>query len=204
MIKEEDKKIEENECIDSLEKEEDLQEVDNAEEINSEKVEDVETNFDDLLNGVKEENQKLLDENNKIKNENEALKDRLARLNAEYDNFRKRTSKEKEGIYTDACEDVLKEMLPVLDNLERAISVEGSAEDIKKGIEITIKQFGSALEKLSIEEISNEGEFDPNFHNAVMHIEDDQYGKNQIVEVFQKGYKRGDKVLRYSMVKVAN
>lgn len=204
MIKEEDKKIEENECIDSLEKEEDLQEVDNAEEINSEKVEDVETNFDDLLNGVKEENQKLLDENNKIKNENEALKDRLARLNAEYDNFRKRTSKEKEGIYTDACEDVLKEMLPVLDNLERAISVEGSAEDIKKGIEITIKQFGSALEKLSIEEISNEGEFDPNFHNAVMHIEDDQYGKNQVVEVFQKGYKRGDKVLRYSMVKVAN
>lgn len=204
MIKEEDKKIEENECIDSLEKEEDLQEVDNAEEVNSEKVEDVETNFDDLLNGVKEENQKLLDENNKIKNENEALKDRLSRLNAEYDNFRKRTSKEKEGIYTDACEDVLKEMLPVLDNLERAISVEGSAEDIKKGIEITIKQFGSALEKLSVEEISNEGEFDPNFHNAVMHIEDDQYGKNQVVEVFQKGYKRGDKVLRYSMVKVAN
>lgn len=204
MIKEEDKKIEENESIDSLEKEEDLQEVNNGEEVNSEKVEDVENNFDDLLSGVKEENQKLLDENNKIKNENEALKDRLARLNAEYDNFRKRTSKEKEGIYTDACEDVLKEMLPVLDNLERAISVEGSAEDIKKGIEITIKQFGSALEKLSVEEISNEGEFDPNFHNAVMHIEDDQYGKNQVVEVFQKGYKRGDKVLRYSMVKVAN
>ncbi|WML37709.1 nucleotide exchange factor GrpE [Clostridium sp. OS1-26] len=203
-MNEEDKKIEENECIDSLEKEENLQEVDNAEEVNSEKVEDVETNFDDLLSGVKEENQKLLDENNKIENENEALKDRLARLNAEYDNFRKRTSKEKEGIYTDACEDVLKEMLPVLDNLERAISVEGSAEDIKKGIEITIKQFGSALEKLSVEEISNEGEFDPNFHNAVMHIEDDQYGKNQVVEVFQKGYKRGDKVLRYSMVKVAN
>ncbi|MBI6871714.1 nucleotide exchange factor GrpE [Clostridium aciditolerans] len=195
-MKEEDRKIEENDCIDSLEKEEDLQEVDTAEE--------VETNFDDLLNVVKEENQKLLDENNKIKNENEALKDRLARLNAEYDNFRKRTSKEKEGIYTDACEDVLKEMLPVLDNLERAISVEGSAEDIKKGIEITIKQFGSALEKLSVEEISNEGEFDPNFHNAVMHIEDDQYEKNQVVEVFQKGYKRGDKVLRYSMVKVAN
>lgn len=204
MIKEKDRKIEENECIDSLEKEEDLQEVDNAEEVNSEKVEDVESNFDDLLSGVKEENQKLLDENNKIKNENEALKDRLARLNAEYDNFRKRTSKEKEGIYTDACEDVLKEMLPVLDNLERAISVEGSAEDIKKGIEITIKQFGSALEKLSVEEISNEGEFDPNFHNAVMHIEDDKYGKNQVVEAFQKGYKRGDKVLRYSMVKVAN
>lgn len=196
MIKEEDKKIEENE--------EDLQEVDNVEEVNSEKVEDIETNFDDQLSEVKEENQKLLDENNKIKNENEALKDRLARLNAEYDNFRKRTSKEKEGIYTDACEDVLKEMLPVLDNLERAISVEGSAEDIKKGIEITIKQFGSALEKLSVEEISNEGEFDPNFHNAVMHIEDDQYEKNQVVEVFQKGYKRGDKVLRYSMVKVAN
>lgn len=210
MIKEEDKKIEENESIDSLEKEEELQEadseekVDNSEEVNNEKVEEIENNFEDLLSEAKEENQKLLDENNKIKNENEALKDRLARLNAEYDNFRKRTLKEKEGIYTDACEDVLKEMLPVLDNLERAISVEGSAEDIKKGIEITIKQFGSALEKLNVEEISNEGEFDPNFHNAVMHIEDDQYEKNQVVEVFQKGYKRGDKVLRYSMVKVAN
>jgi len=128
----------------------------------------------------------------------------LLRTNAEYENFRKRTAKEKEGIYTDACEDVLKNMFPVLDNLERAITVEGSNEDIKKGIEMTIRQFKDSLGKLQVEEISTEGDFDPNYHNAVMHIDDETFGKNQVVEVFQKGYKKGDKVLRYSMVKVAN
>lgn len=151
-----------------------------------------------------EENKKLVDENEKVKNELEALKDRLARTAAEYENFRKRTAKEKEGIYTDACEDVLKEMLPVLDNLERAVSVDGTVEDLKKGVEMTMKQFTSALEKLSVEEIPTDCEFDPHVHNAVMHIEDDNYGKNSVVEVFQKGYRRNDKVIRFSMVKVAN
>ncbi|AYD40988.1 nucleotide exchange factor GrpE [Clostridium fermenticellae] len=146
----------------------------------------------------------LKDENLKLKNESEALKDRLTRNMAEYDNYRKRTAKEKEGIYTDACEDILKNILPVLDNLERAISVEGNVEDLKKGVEMTMKQFSSALEKLNVEEINTDDGFDPNFHNAVMHIDDDSYDKNQVVEVFQKGYKRGEKVLRYSMVKVAN
>jgi molecular chaperone GrpE len=153
---------------------------------------------------LQEENFKLKDENNKIMNENKALKDRLSRTKAEYDNFRKRTSKEKEGIYSDACKDILKEILPVLDNLERAVKVEGNAEDLKKGVEMTMKQFNAALEKLNVEEIPAEGEFDPNIHNAVMHVEDDNYEKNSIVEVFQKGYKREDKIIRYSMVKVAN
>ncbi|NMM61954.1 nucleotide exchange factor GrpE [Clostridium sp. P21] len=157
-----------------------------------------------LINGLKSENEKLVKENNKLDSESQALKDRLARTVAEYDNFRKRTAKEKEGIYTNACEDILKQMLPVLDNLERAITVEGNVEDLKKGIEMTIKQFNDALGKLEVEEINTEGEFDPNVHNAVMHIDDEQYGKNEVVEVFQKGYKRGDKVLRHSMVKVAN
>ena len=133
-----------------------------------------------------------------------AFKDKLLRTTAEYENFRKRTAKEKEGIYTDACADVLKEILPVLDNLERAISVEGSGEDIKKGIEMTVRQFNDAFVKLEVEEIATEGEFDPNFHNAVMHVEDENFGNNEIVEVFQKGYKKGNKVLRHSMVKVAN
>ena len=147
---------------------------------------------------------KLKDENKRLNNEAEALKERLLRLTAEYDNYRKRTSKEKEGIYTDACTDVLKEMIPVLDNLERAISVEGSVEDIKKGIEMTIKGFQTSFEKLGVEEIDASGEFDPNYHQAVMHIEDESLGANSIAEVFQKGYKRGDKVIRYTVVKVAN
>lgn len=134
----------------------------------------------------------------------DALKDKYLRTVAEYDNFRRRTVKEKENIYTEACADVLKQMLPVLDNLERALVTDGSLEDLKKGIEMTMRQFQGALEKLNVQEISCDGEFDPNLHNAVMHIEDEAYGKNAIVEVFQKGYTRSEKVLRYSMVKVAN
>jgi len=133
-----------------------------------------------------------------------AIKDKLVRIMAEYDNFRKRTAKEKDNIYFDACKDILKEVLPVLDNLERAVKIEGNAEDLKKGVEMTMKQFNNALSKLNVEEIPCEGEFDPNLHNAVMHIEDDKYDKNSIVEVLQKGYKREDKIIRYSMVKVAN
>lgn len=166
--------------------------------------EDTNKELQSLMDELTESNKNLAEENKKINGENDTLKDRLARTVAEYDNFRKRTAKEKEGIYTDACEDILKEMLPVLDNLERAISVEGTVDDLKKGVEMTIKQFNNALEKLSVEEIQADGEFDPHVHNAVMHIDDDQYGNNQVVEVFQKGYKRGDKVLRHSMVKVAN
>ena len=153
---------------------------------------------------LKTQNKKFDEENIKLTNEIDALKERMLRLNAEYENFRKRTAKEKEGIYTDACEDVLKNMLPVLDNLERALSVGGSVDDLKKGIEMTVRQFQDGLTKVQVEEIPGEGDFNPNLHNAVMHIEDEELGKNQITEVFQKGYKRGDKVLRHSMVKVAN
>lgn len=192
--------------------------VDNNEEVNS----NVESETDSSSNNMAEDSsediafenndkeneldimRKLKDENKKLNNELEALKERLLRLTAEYDNYRKRTAKEKEGIYTDACTDVLKEMIPVLDNLERAISVEGSVEDIKKGIEMTIKGFKASFEKLGVEEIDATGEFDPNYHQAVMHIEDENLGANSVAEVFQKGYKRGDKVIRYSVVKVAN
>lgn len=179
---------------------------DNSEE-EVEETEDKEDKEDkeiSLLGELKKENSKLKDENKKAINELDSIKDRLARVMAEYDNFRKRTVKEKDNIYSDACKDILKEVLPVLDNLERAVNVEGNAEDLKKGIEMTMKQFNNALSKLNVEEIPCEGEFDPNLHNAVMHIEDDKYDKNSIVEVLQKGYKREDKIIRYSMVKVAN
>ncbi|MBP2033030.1 molecular chaperone GrpE [Clostridium algifaecis] len=159
---------------------------------------------DELIKNISSENEKLKNENKKAKNELEALKDRLARVTAEYDNFRKRTAKEKEKIYTEACEDILKQMLPVLDNLERAISVEGNMDDLKQGIDMTMKQFNDAFKKLNVEEIPTDGQFDPHIHSAVMHIEDESYEENSIVEVFQKGYKREDKVIRPSMVKVAN
>lgn len=203
-----------------LENQEELEEnkVDNKEEANenveSEKAEPSNDIADDSSEDIAFENndkeneldnmRKIKDENKKLTNEIEALKERLVRLTAEYDNYRKRTAKEKEGIYTDACTDVLKEMIPVLDNLERAIAVDGSAEDIKTGVEMTIKGFKNSFEKLGVEEIDATGEFDPNYHQAVMHIEDEALGANSIAEVFQKGYKRGDKIIRYTVVKVAN
>lgn len=174
--------------------------VDVEEDADQVKKEDEKSEFDAL----KEELVILRNSKDKLQKEVDALKDRLLRITAEYDNYRKRTSKEKEGIYTDACEDVLKEILPIIDNLERAIAMEGSAEDIKKGVEMTMKSFKDSLDKLNVEEIAADGNFDPNFHNAVMHVDDENLDANIIVEVFQKGYKRGDKVLRYSMVKVAN
>ena len=155
---------------------------------------------DDELNIVK----KQKEENKKVQEELDTTKDRLLRLTAEYDNYRKRTIKEKEGIYSDAYVDVLKEIIPILDNLERAIAADGSVEDLKKGIEMTIKGCQDSFTKLGVEEIDTSGEFDPNVHNAVMHIEDENLDKNVIAEVFQKGYKKDDKIIRHTMVKVAN
>ena len=160
---------------------------------------------EDELKDLKKEFMLFKDKSKRMENELEAYKDRLLRLSAEYENYRKRTEKEKERIYTDACEDVLIKMLPVLDNLERAVSVENSSvEAYKIGVEMTIKQFIDALEKLGVEEIETENGFDPNLHQAVMHIQDENFDANQVAEVFQKGYKKGDKVIRFTMVKVAN
>ena len=131
-----------------------------------------------------------------------ACEDKYMRMMAEYDNFRKRSAKEKEGVYADAYSDCIANLLPILDNLERA-SGSDNLDAVKKGLEMTAKAFADALEKMGVAEVETK-EFDPNFHNAVMHIEDDAYGESEIVEVFQKGYVKGDKVIRYAMVKVAN
>lgn len=175
------------------------QETENCEGESSEPVENQEEREDEMKKHRDQKN-----EAKALKEENDTLKDKLLRTVAEYDNFRRRTAKEKENIYTDACADVLKEMLPVLDNLERAMASEGNVEDLRKGVEMTVAQFKTAFDKLGVEEIKADAEFDPNYHNAVMHIDDDSFDKNQVAEVFQKGYKKGDKVLRHSMVKVAN
>jgi molecular chaperone GrpE len=187
-------------------KEENLEEAEVNEDKEFEEIENEEKdlNSSEDKNKLEEVISELKDENEKLNNEVEALKDRLLRISGEYDNYRKRTDKEKESLYVEACEDVLKEMLPVLDNLERAILAKGDIEDLKKGVDMTLKQFEDSFKKLGVEEISTENGFDPNLHNAVMHVEDSQYGEKEIVEIFLKGYKKGDKVIRHSMVKVAN
>ena len=137
-----------------------------------------------------------------VQAEKDAANEKYLRMMAEYDNFRKRTAKEKEGVYADAYSDCIENILPVLDNLARAAGSD-NFEAVKKGLEMTVKAFEDALSKMGITEIETKT-FDPNLHNAVMHIEDDAYGEGEIVEVFQKGYRKGDKVIRYAMVKVAN
>lgn len=132
------------------------------------------------------------------------INEKYMRMLAEYDNFRKRSAKEREGVYADAVSDTLSSILPVLDNLERAEACK-DAEGLAKGLELTLKSFRDTLERLGIQEIEALGKtFDPNVHNAVFHVEDDAYGENEIVEVLMKGYVKGDKVVRYAMVKVAN
>ena len=134
-----------------------------------------------------------------------ASEDKLLRLAAEYDNFRKRTAKEKEGIWTEAKAQTVAAFLPVYDNLERALKQNTADEAYKKGVELTMKGLQDALTGLGVEVIPALGEtFDPNRHNAVMHVEDESAEENTIVEVFQQGFLRGDKVIRFAMVKVAN
>ena len=205
--------MKDNENLENLENQEEGMENENA---NSNDNVDIEENIEDLKEEAqvseekkKEEDElkmfkKYKDENKKLTNELETLKDRLLRVSAEYENYRKRTTKEKEGIYTDDCIDVLKEIVPNLDNLERALEANGNIEDMKKGVEMTLKGFRTALEKLGVEEIETKDGFDPNFHQAVMHVQDENLDENSVAEVFMKGYKRGDKVIRHSVVKVAN
>ena len=127
------------------------------------------------------------------------------RLAAEYDNFRKRTIKEKEASYGNGKADAVAKMLPVYDNLERALNQETSDAAYKKGVEMTMAELVKIFTSLGVEIFGNVGEtFDPNLHNAVMHIENEELEENSISAVFQKGFKIGDKVVRFAMVQVAN
>ena len=131
--------------------------------------------------------------------------DKYMRLLAEYDNYRKRTQKEKEASWTNAKAETIKELLPVYDNLARALQQETADEAYAKGVEMIMTQMKNALEKLGVEAIPAAGQtFDPNLHNAVMHVDDEDLGENVVAEVFQDGFKLGDKIIRHAMVKVAN
>ncbi|MDY3303686.1 MAG: nucleotide exchange factor GrpE [Clostridia bacterium] len=142
------------------------------------------------------------------KKENAELNDRYLRLLAEYDNFKKRTVKEKEAIYVDSVGDAVTALLPVIDNFERALNSfkeEDKDTELYKGMQMIYNQTIDIFTKLGVAPIAAEGEqFDPTLHNAVMHIEDETIDDNTVVEEFQKGYKYRDKVIRFSMVKVAN
>ena len=131
--------------------------------------------------------------------------DKYLRLAAEYDNFRKRSVKERDALRADIRSGAIAELLPVYDNLERALKAECSDEAFYKGVELTMTQLKTIFENMGVQEIPAVGEaFDPSMHNAVMHIEDENYGEGVIVQEFQKGFKLGDKVIRFSMVQVAN
>ena len=140
-----------------------------------------------------------------LKAEMDALNDKYLRICAEYDNFRKRSQKEKDSLYGDVKAETLKNFLPVYDNLVRALAQSTEDEAYRRGVEMIMNQFNVTMEKLGVTEIECLGKkFDPAYHNAVMHVEDEEKGENEIVEVFQKGFMMGDKVIRFAMVKVAN
>ena len=157
---------------------------------------------------VKEETVSEVDELKKRIAELEALlkekEDQHLRMAAEYDNFRRRSREEKEATYTEAVADTVGEILPIIDNLERASMYDDDAK-VKEGLVMIAKSAESVFEKLKVEAVGAPGEtFDPNLHNAVLHAEDEERGEGEIVEVFQKGYKKGNKIIRFAMVKTVN
>ena len=169
--------------------EEELEPVSNAEEVPQEEA----------AQEVKK------DEANPWEEKYNAERDAHLRIAAEYDNFRKRTAKEKESLYGDAKADTVKPFLAVLDNLERGVQQFEEGDPHRQGMELICKQFMEVLAGLGVTEIPALGEaFDPEKHNAVMHTEDESLGENVLAQVFQKGFKIGDKVVRFAMVQVAN
>lgn len=142
----------------------------------------------------------------KLTKELDSKNDAYMRLAAEYDNYRKRTTAEKANIYADATSKAISEILPVADSLEMAMkSAENAPQEYTKGLELVVNQLKASLAKLNVEEFGQQGdEFNPEIHNAVSTIEDEEFGENVLAQVFQKGYKTGDKIIRHAMVQVAN
>ena len=172
---------------------------------NKDKEQDVVETAETVADAAEEAAQ-VTDKTAELEKDLAAAREAHIRTLAEYDNYRKRTAKEKEAAWVDAKASCMAELLPILDNFDRALGVTDSdLESYKKGVEMIYQGFCDTLKKLGVEAFGEEGEeFDPNFHSAVMHVEDEAMGENVIAQVFSKGYKIGDKVLRPAMVKVAN
>ncbi len=165
--------------------------ADKKEELEKEKVQSEENTENSELQAIQQE----LDE----------LTDRYKRILAEFENHKKRSQKEREGLYNSVLGDIIEVVLPILDNLENAAKVETSDENYKKGIELVLKQFQDVLKSKGVEEIKALGEtFDPELHEAVSSVQDDSKGEKEIVQEYRKGYKIGHRVIRHSMVVVAN
>ena len=148
--------------------------------------------------------EELLAEIEKLNAEIKERDDKYLRMAAEYDNFRRRSREEKEATYENALADTVGELLPIIDNLERAANYD-DGEKVKEGLAMTLKSVQAVFSSMGIESVGAVGEtFDPNLHNAVMHIEDDTLGEGEIAEVFEKGYKKGKHIIRFAMVKSAN
>ena len=148
--------------------------------------------------------EELLKKIEELENLLKEKEDQHLRMAAEYENFRRRSREEKEAVYTEAVSDTVGELLPIIDNLERA-ALYDDGEKVKEGLVMTLKSVESVFASLKVEAMGSVGEtFDPNFHNAVLHDEDDSKGEGEIVDVFQKGYKRGNKIIRFAMVKTVN
>ena len=164
-----------------------------------------EEQVEEILEEQVEETVETPSETDSLKEQLSQLNEKYVRMLAEYDNFRKRSQKEKDAIYPRATADTVEKFLPIIDNFERAMSAPCADETFKKGMDMIFQSFMNTLKSLNVEMIGQAGEtFDPQLHNAVMHIEDDKYGENEIVMVLQKGYRIGDRVVRYAMVQVAN
>ena len=168
-----------------------------------------ETAEDAVTQGKKEKkigtaDKKLIAEIEELKAKIAETEDKYLRMAAEYENFRRRSREEKDATYENAMADTVKELLPIIDNLDRAAAfTEG--DKVLEGLVLTAKATASVFEKLGVEEYGKPGDiFDPNIHNAVFHIDDDSYGEGEIVEVFQKGYRKGKHIIRFAMVKTAN
>ena len=147
---------------------------------------------------------KLLEEIEELKAKLAEEDDRYLRMAAEYDNFRRRSREEKDALYETAMADTVRELLPIIDNLDRAAAFT-DGKQVLDGLILTAKATANVFEKLGVEEFGKVGEtFDPNIHNAVFHVDDPAYGEGEIVEVFQKGYKKGKHIIRFAMVKTAN
>ena len=180
----------------------------NAQEVPTEEKEDKKPEKKDKKAGRKKEDERLTAleaEKEALEKDKAALNDKYLRICAEYDNFRRRSQKEKDNLYGDIKADTMQKFLPVYDNLERALKQGTEDEAYRKGVEMIMTQFCATLEKLGVKKIESLGKtFDPAFHNAVMHVDDEEQGENVIVEVFQEGFTIGEKVIRFAMVKVAN
>lgn len=178
-----------------------------AEEATEERADKAERSDKAEKKKVKELEKKLAECEKQLEAKNAEVattNDKYLRIMAEYDNFRKRSVKEKEGIYADAYADALKSLLPIIDTLEKASGYK-DAESVSKGVEMILAGAKDALSKMGVESFGEKGEaFDPNRHNAIVHVEDENLGEGVVVDVYQKGYVKGDKILRYAMVTVAN